>query len=132
SRASMVGLMYARQGRTEEALADVAKFPREEKHICIWIWHYQTYIYGLAGRQKDAEEALDKLLDYGRHEPLDPMIFVVPYIGVGDKDQALSYLEKSIATHSPGLVALKVDPVYDPLRGDPRFQNLLRRVGLSQ
>ncbi len=132
SRAGMVGLMYARQGRTEEALADVAKFPREEKHICIWIWHYQTYIYGLAGRQKDAEEALDKLLDYGRHEPLDPMVFVVPYIGVGDKDKALSYLEKSIAAHSPGLVSLKVDPVYDPLRGDPRFQSLLQRVGLAQ
>jgi adenylate cyclase len=60
------------------------------------------------------------------------MIFVTPYIGVGDNDKAFEWLEKSFAAHSPGLVALKVDPVFDPLRSDPRFDSLLRRVGLAQ
>jgi hypothetical protein len=41
-------------------------------------------------------------------------------------------LEKAYDQHSNGLTALKVDPVYDPLRNDPRFQNLLQRVGLAQ
>ena len=42
------------------------------------------------------------------------------------------HLEKAYTQHSNGLTGLKVDPIYDPLRGDPRFQNLLRRVGLAQ
>jgi len=43
--------------------------------------------------------------------------------------QAIAWLERAYAAHSNGLTALKVDPTYDPLRGDPEFQNLLR-VGL--
>jgi hypothetical protein len=41
-------------------------------------------------------------------------------------------LEKAYAQHSNGLTSLKVEPAYDPLRGDPRFQELLQRVGLAQ
>jgi hypothetical protein len=59
------------------------------------------------------------------------MILVAPYIGIGNKDQAFDYLEKSLAGHSPGVITLKVDPVFDPLRTDARFQDLLRRVGLD-
>jgi hypothetical protein len=44
----------------------------------------------------------------------------------------LSSLEKAYAQRSNFLTALKVEPVYDPLRDDPRFQELLRRVGLAQ
>jgi hypothetical protein len=51
---------------------------------------------------------------------------------MGNNDQAIASLEKAFAQHSNGLTGLKVDPVYDPLRDDPRFQNLLRRVGLIQ
>jgi hypothetical protein len=63
---------------------------------------------------------------------MDPMVIVPPYIGMGNNDQAIAWLEKAYAQHSNGLTALKVDPAFDPLRGDPRFQDLLRRVGLSQ
>jgi serine/threonine-protein kinase len=51
---------------------------------------------------------------------------------MGNNDQAIAWLEKGYAAHSNGLTAIKVDPLYDPLRGDPRFQDLLRRVGLAQ
>jgi hypothetical protein len=63
---------------------------------------------------------------------MDPMLIVPAYIGTGNNDQAIAWLEKAYAQHSNGLTALKVDPVYDPLRDDPRFQDLLRRVGLIQ
>ena len=43
-----------------------------------------------------------------------------------------AWLEKAYMEHSNGLTALKVDPTYDPLRGDPRFQTLVRQVGLAQ
>ena len=67
-----------------------------------------------------------------RHQPVDSMIIVNGYVGVGDKNQALTWLEKAYAQHSNELVTLKVSPLYDTLRGEPRFQNLIRRVGLSQ
>jgi hypothetical protein len=50
---------------------------------------------------------------------------------MGDKDQALAWLEKAYARRSNGLTSLKVNPAYDLLRGDQRFENLLRRVGLE-
>ena len=51
---------------------------------------------------------------------------------MGDKDQAFVWLEKAYLQHSNALTALKVEPGYDSLRGDPRFQDLMRRVGLPQ
>jgi hypothetical protein len=72
------------------------------------------------------------LLASNRREPVDPMVIVQAYLATGDNDQAIAWLEKAFAQHSNSLTGLKVDPIYDPLRGDPRFQNLLRRVGLAQ
>lgn len=63
---------------------------------------------------------------------MDPIVFVGPYIGMDNKDQAFVWLNKAYAQHSNELTGLKVDPIYDPLRSDPLFQDLLRRVGLSQ
>ena len=53
------------------------------------------------------------------------------YAGLGDKDQAFAWLEKAYEERSTGLYWLKVDPIWDPLRSDPRFNDLLRRIGLS-
>ena len=52
------------------------------------------------------------------------------YIRLGDKDHAFEWLEKAYQEHSSFLLDLKVDPLFDPLRPDPRFQDLVRRVGL--
>lgn len=54
------------------------------------------------------------------------------YARLGDKDKAFAWLEKAYEERSESLTWLKVDPAYDPLRADPRFNDLLRRVGLSQ
>ena len=53
------------------------------------------------------------------------------HLGVGDKEEALADLEKAYSEHFGILATLKVDPGFDPLRSDPRFQDLLRRVGLA-
>jgi TolB-like protein len=56
--------------------------------------------------------------------------FVADYLRLGDKEKALKYLEKGYQERDGGMVYLAVDPLYDPLRSDPRFQNLLRRMNL--
>ena len=53
-----------------------------------------------------------------------------PYVGLGDKEQAFAWLEKAEQERSLGLFFLKTDPLMDPLRSDPRFRTLLKRIGL--
>jgi hypothetical protein len=55
----------------------------------------------------------------------------VLYIALGDTESAFSSLEKAYSVHDLQLQYLKVDPDFDPVRADPRFQDLLRRVGLA-
>ena len=61
---------------------------------------------------------------------VDPMVIVPAYLGIGDNDQAIAWLEKAFAQRSNGLTGLKVTPCMTRC-GDPRFQNLLRRLGLA-
>jgi len=65
-------------------------------------------------------------------EQVPPPVFILAYSGVGDKDKAFAYMEKAYAEHWNELTSIGVEPAYDSLRSDPRFQDLLRRVGLAQ
>ena len=61
-----------------------------------------------------------------------PLSFARVYVGLGNKDQAIAWLEKAYEERSTGFYLLKVDPMWDPLRSDPRFQDLQRRIGLER
>jgi TolB-like protein/DNA-binding winged helix-turn-helix (wHTH) protein/predicted Zn-dependent protease len=125
-RTSIMFAAYVQKKMFAEAEADI------EQHLPgdnPWHWSSLAYTYGRAGNQPKAEQALKKLLDLNHRQVVDPMVIVTAYSGMGNKDQAMLWLEKAYAQHSSGLTTLKVDPAYDPLRDDPRFQNLMRRVG---
>jgi hypothetical protein len=79
-----------------------------------------------------ARLALAKLEQLDRRQLLDPFPILRAHIGMGNKGQAFAYLEKEYSQHSSAPTALKGDPMYDPLRSDPRFQDLLCRAGLAQ
>jgi tetratricopeptide (TPR) repeat protein len=128
-RTAMIFAPYVQKGMFAAAEADIEKHMPGDNP---WHWSSLAYTYGRAGNQAKAEQALKKLLDLNQRQLVDPMVIVPAYIGMGNNDQAIVWLEKAYAQHSNGLTALKVDPAYDPLRDDPRFQNLLRRVGLAQ
>ncbi|HEX6731662.1 MAG TPA: hypothetical protein VF074_16675 [Pyrinomonadaceae bacterium] len=65
-------------------------------------------------------------------EYVSPAELALLYAGLGDKEGAFASLEKAYAAHDVQMQYLKVDPHYDSLRSDPRFNELLRRVGLPQ
>jgi hypothetical protein len=67
-----------------------------------------------------------------RREPVQARILAWSYAAVGDTDRTLAALEQAYAEHSGELVTLKVSPAYDFLRGEPRFDRLLDRVGLAR
>jgi TolB-like protein/DNA-binding winged helix-turn-helix (wHTH) protein/Tfp pilus assembly protein PilF len=129
-RAHMLVWAYVQKGQFADALADAQAWRRHDDMP--WSWVMTAYVFGRSGERAKAKLALEQLERLGRHRPLDSLSFAVAYIGMGNNDEAMVWLEKACTEHSSSLSALKVDPTYDPVRSDPRFQNLLRRIGLAQ
>jgi TolB-like protein/DNA-binding winged helix-turn-helix (wHTH) protein/Tfp pilus assembly protein PilF len=130
-RAHMLVWAYVQKGLFTDALADAEAWRRRDNSPP-WSWAMIAYAAGRSGDQARAQLALEQLEELERHRTLDSLSFAVAYIGMGNNDKALVRLEKAYLEHSSSLTALKVDPTYDPLRSDPRFQNLVRRVGLAK
>jgi tetratricopeptide (TPR) repeat protein len=130
-RSGLIRQAYTQKGMFAEVqveLEQARKTHGDGPAICSEL----AYIYGRTAQQVQARQELAKLEQWNLRQSLDPVVFVVAYVGMGNNDLALAWLEKAYAQHSNAMTTLKVDPLYDPLRGDPRFQNLLRRVGLAQ
>jgi len=88
------------------------------------------HAYALSGERDKAQKALDELREISKRQYVSPYLFAVVYAGLGDKDQTFAWLEKAFQDRSFFLIWLKVEPLFDPLRDDSRFQDLLRRIGL--
>jgi len=89
-----------------------------------------AYIDGLTGKKGEASQILGRVLDLARTYYVQPGLIAMIYIGLDEREQALTWLEKSYRQHSAMMAWLKVDPRFDPIRQEPRFQDLMRRVGL--
>ena len=89
-----------------------------------------AHTYGKAGRATDARRLLDELTELAQHKYVVPQFFAGIHLGLGEHDRAMQYLEKSCKEHSHWLIYLHLDPSTDELRSDPRFADLLKRVGL--
>lgn len=128
-RTGIIRQAYSQKGMFAEVSAELEKARKtygDTPAICSEL----ACVYGRTGQQAQARHELAKLEQWNRRQPLDPVAFFTAYVGMGNKDQAFAWLEKAYTQHSNAMTTLKVDPLYDPLRDDPRFQNLLRRVGL--
>jgi tetratricopeptide (TPR) repeat protein len=93
---------------------------------------YAGYAYAKTGRREKTEDAIKKLRDLEKTEPVDPYIFAVLYVGLGDKDKAFVELEQSFNQRGYNAPLLSVDPFMDPLHDDPRFADLIKRIGLPK
>jgi hypothetical protein len=85
--------------------------------------------YALSGRRAEAQELLDELIELSKRRYVPPHAMVPVLISLGKKDEAFKWLEKSYQERSNSMIYLKVSAGYDPLRSDPRFQDLVQRVG---
>ncbi len=123
-RAALLYVTYARKGMYAESLAGLKEWPGSSP----WIWANLADVYNRSGRPKEAQYAFRQLQKMDRIQQMDPLVFVVASIGMNQEDQAIRYLEKAYEEHSQALNALKVDPLYDPLRGDSRFKEIIREM----
>jgi TolB-like protein/DNA-binding winged helix-turn-helix (wHTH) protein/tetratricopeptide (TPR) repeat protein len=130
-RANFVVYPYVKSGNYAEALSHVDA-ERRTFGEGDWVLSMRAYVEANAGQQEEAQRTLVRLQELSRRDHTDPQLFVLPYVGLGEKDKALDSLQLAYASHSNIITSLKVEPAFDPLRDEPRFQDLLRRVGLAQ
>jgi serine/threonine-protein kinase len=89
-----------------------------------------AHTLGTAGRAAEARQILDDLTELAKQKYVSPYFFAGIYIGLGDYDRAIDYLQRCYEEHSHWLIYLHLDPGMDDLRDHRAFQELLRRVGL--
>jgi TolB-like protein/tetratricopeptide (TPR) repeat protein len=124
----MLGWCLHRKGDTAGAIAEFQKGkaldpqPYYDAALC--------YACARAGDHAKAEQALRDLEDLAKHRYISPEQRVILHLGLDEKDKALDWLEKGFEEQDGMCWNLKVDPLYDPLRNEPRFQALLKKAGL--
>ena len=88
------------------------------------------YGHARAGDRKEAVKILIKLQEESKRHFVPGSQIALIYIGLDEKRAAITWLEKAYEQRDPLLTSIKAEPPFDPLRSDPRFQNLLTRMGL--
>jgi len=126
-----LGLLYVQKGMYEQAIDEYQKakdLSPDDYHIVALIGH----AYALSGHRDKARTALVELKEMAKQKYIQPWSIAMIYTGLGEKDQAIAWLEKAYEDRSSYMVYLKVEPMLDSLRSDSRFADLLRRMELPQ
>jgi serine/threonine-protein kinase len=121
----LLGLVYLRKGQTDEAVSEFLEVVKNSSGANDRAMLAQAYAMG--GKPAEAKRILHELL---REGVVSPYYIAVIYAGLGDRQRAFESLERAYREQVSLLVYLKVDPRLESLRGDPRFDDLARRVGL--
>ncbi|MGI8787600.1 MAG: protein kinase domain-containing protein [Pyrinomonadaceae bacterium] len=125
-----LGLAYLQQGKFDRAIAALGKALTFSSGNIAFESHL-GYAYGLAEKRAEATEVLTNLQN-AKQQYVSAYNVAMIYLGLGDLDKTFEWLEKSYAERSGFLPFLNVEPMLDSLRSDSRFQDLLRRIGLTQ
>jgi serine/threonine-protein kinase len=132
----LLGEAYVAKGMVEEGVAmmqkgvaldaDLAKTPeRWDRYPML------AYAYAVTGRRGEALKILDAQKRLAKQRYVSPLNFLIIYTGLGDKDRAFEWLEKGIEQRTRLIYRVKIRPMFDPLRSDPRYAELLRRMNLE-
>jgi hypothetical protein len=90
------------------------------------------YTSAVWGKRSEALKNLRELKELSKHKYVRPYAIATIYVGLGEKDLALAWLQKAVADRSIPLPFLKTDEEFASLRSDPRYRELLNRIGLPQ
>ena len=125
-----LGSAYREKKMYKEALNefDLARKQSNDSPALLALYGHALAI---AGDKAGAQQMLAKLEQSSRTRYVPALYFAAVYTGLGDNDQTFQWLEKAFTEQDDRLVYLGVDPMADPLRGDPRFQQLMKRLGLK-
>jgi eukaryotic-like serine/threonine-protein kinase len=126
-----LALSYLKLGRNAEAIAAAEKAVDLSKRAGIAVGDL-GYVYAAVGKRAEAIDKIKELEEkYTRKEAIGQYIAAV-YVGLGDKDKAFEWLEKDFQARNGKLAEIRWQIQFEPLRDDPRFKDLIRRMGLPQ
>ena len=131
----MLASAYAMKRMSPQALAEYDKISDQDKVTAAgyqFVAGMLGWVYAVSGRRNDALRIAQEFRDLSAHTYVDFYWSGVICAGLGDKDEAFRFLEKAYQEHAAGLLYLAVDPFWHGLRSDPRYTDLLRRIGLPQ
>ena len=124
-----LGVAYLQKGAYRDAITHLQRavdltngFPLYQAEL--------AYIYAVAGDRAQAGRILANLESRSRRQYVSSYSLAVAYVSVGKKDAALARLQKAYDDREDQVGLLKIEPLFDTLRDDPRFQELVRRIGL--
>jgi tetratricopeptide (TPR) repeat protein len=128
----LLGEIYAQKSMYKEAVTEF------EKGLAVssgdgYALGGLGYAHAKAGRKDEAQKLLNQLKELSTQKYVPAYSISEIYVGLGEKENAFEWLEKAYEERSARLgVSIKCDPLFDPLRSDPRFADLLRRMNLQQ
>ena len=107
----------------------IAEFQRSKIMVAgAWYQGLLGYAYAISGDRPKAEQILRELEEMAKRQYVNSTAFADIYLGLGEKEKALDWLEKSYQDQESACWYLKVDPIYDSVRNEPRFQALVQKV----
>jgi serine/threonine-protein kinase len=126
-----VALSYLKLGRHEEALAAAEKAVEASKRSSITVGDL-GFVQGVLGKRSEAINLIKELEDkYNRREAIGQYLATV-YLGLGDKDKAFEWLEKDFQVRNGKLPEIRWQVQFESVRDDPRFKDLIKRMGLPE
>ncbi len=125
----ILGLVLRKMGRYELAIAEGEKSVKLSGGSPL-MRATLAHTFASAGRTTEALQLLDELTTLAKQKYVPPYFIAGIHVGLGENDRAIEYLEKAYQEHSHWLLYLHMGPGMEALQNDPRFQNLLQRVGL--
>ena len=126
---TILGWAYEQKQMPDDAIAQFQKAVEETKSRSFYMAAL-GHAYATAGRKNDAEQMLQMLTQRAKTSYVSAFDVAGIYAGLGEKDAAFSWLQKAASERSSFLVYSEWEPRLDPLRSDPRFSQLLKRIGL--
>jgi len=125
----VLGSAYREEGSYREAIAELqeaVKLSRENRRALATL----AYTYAVSGKKAEARTILTQLRREAKQHYVSPFHLAFVYGALGEKDRAFEMLRQAYEEHSDYLIFVNVTPVFDQIRSDSRFQDLVRRIGL--
>ena len=122
----LLGLSFLKKGDTTLAIAELQK--AKEPNPGAWYQGYLGYAYAISGDRAKADQALQELDVLAKKQYVSPTAFATIYLGLGEKDKCLDWLEKAYEQQDSACWYLKIDQIYDGVRNEPRFQALVKKI----